>query len=66
MINSWILISHHPLPFQSGLVPTTILSDFFNGLGLGRTNIQNDKVGEFLELLEENNLIKSIFDTQKM
>ena len=47
-------------------MPTTILSDFFNGLGLGRTNIQNDKIGEFLELLEENNLIKNIFDTQKM
>ena len=66
MKNIWILDSHNPLQFQSGLVPTTILSDFFNGLGIGRTNIQIDKVGEFLALLEENDFIKSIFDTQKM
>ena len=47
-------------------MPTTILSDFFNGLGLGRTNIRNDKIGEFLYMLEENDLLQNIFDTQKM
>ena len=47
-------------------MPTTILSDFFNGLGIGRTNIQNDKIGEFLSMLEENDLLQNIFDTQKM
>ena len=47
-------------------MPTTILSDFFNGLGIGRTNIQNDKIGEFLSILEENDLLQNIFDTQKM
>ena len=47
-------------------MPTTILSDFFNGLGIGRTNIQNDKLGEFFSVLEEHDLIKDIFDTQNM
>ena len=47
-------------------MPTTILSDFFNGFGIGRKNIQNDKIGEFLSMLEENDLLHNIFDTQKM
>lgn len=47
-------------------MPTTILSDFFNGLGIGRTNIQKDKLGEFLSVLEENDLINNIFDTKNM